>query len=248
MKQLAGLLAALALSTSVTAQAQANDPHTGSRLGNRLEDDKALREREAIHAVQRWATCVYFKRDRTVKRMLTTLDVDDLQNAADLVFKGVDCEIVVPGRRADQFVLNTDFASDRGLLAEAALEKEGHLKPNADILAALPMAEGYNREWFRMTTRSNVVDAMSICFAETQPALTVALLRTDRKTPEEDAAIGEIAGLLGPCLSAGASLNANIFQLRNALAEAYFQRIYGPNKPIVLDQREEETAAAGAKS
>ena len=241
--------AAMVFAGPTAVFAQDNDPQTGSRLGNRLEDGNALRERDAIRATQRWAECIYFKRDRTVMRMLTSLDPADVENAALNVYQGVSCEMFIPGQsRADGFMLRTSFATDRGMFAEAALKKKGHLKQSAEILEALPMAEGYNRAWFALTTRSNTIDAMSICIAETQPALTVALLRTDRKSAEEDAAISDLSPYLGGCLVAGASLNANVFQLRNALADAYFQRIYGQNDPIVIEQRNDETAAAGMKS
>ena len=249
MKALIATLGAAACVTMpVAAAAQTGDSQTGTRLTYKSgKDSKSLGDRAVVQAVQRWAECVYQKRDRTVIRMLTTVDVDDLENAAELVYKDVACDIYVKGSNADNFALNTSFATDRGLFAEAALKSKGDLRSSATVPEALPMSEGYNRAWFAMTSRSNTVDAMAICFAETQPSLTLELLRSDRKSPEENAAIGNIAAVLGDCLSAGASLNANAFELRNALAEAYFQRLYGTNDPMALTQPEEETAAAGAE-
>lgn len=246
MKKLLACLSILGLIIGTPAFAQSDtDPATGSRLGNRLKSGGAVSEQEAIYAAQRWATCVYSKRDRTVERFLTTLDLTDQDNAAELVYKKVDCEIFLAGTNSQGMLVGNSYPDDRGLLAEAGLRDEGHLKQSAQAQPVLAMAEGYDRVWFRMTGRSDTVDAMAICLAETQPSLVVNLLRTDRSSAGEATAFQSMSSYLGSCLREGATLAANAFQLRNALADAYYQRIFGQNEQVTIAPDTTSSSPAG---
>lgn len=225
-------------STGASAQ---SDPPLGSRLGNRTEDGKALSKERAIKNAHQLANCIYFRRDRTVQRWLIATDIDEYANAAGLVFKEVECEFdeAIDSRLDNMAVYNTP-ASMRGTLSEAALRKEGRLSAKEPILEALPIQQTYERPWFAMTERPRSVDEMAVCFAETNPALTVALLRTAPVSDEEKAVIGQVAGELGPCLIGGTQLKANAFTLRASLAEAYFHRIYGPHPAADTDAKAAE--------
>lgn len=234
MAALSVVLAGASIST-VSAQ----DSRTGSRLGNRLEAGKPQKTSDAITNAHTLARCIYLVRDRTVDRYLTTTSFDDHDNAAALVFKDVECEFHrVDSALTESHGVYSSPASMRGLLAEAALRKSGFLTDPDKQLPRLPIAEGYNKTWFKMTQRSNTVNAMSACFADTWPDLVVALLKTKPVSNEENQVIGEVAGELGPCLINGAQLQANAFTLRAALAEGYFHRAMGPNEDVVPDVRE----------
>ncbi len=235
-------LAGLSLS-AVNAQ----DPRTGSRLGNRLESGKPQTTSDAIINAHTLARCIYQVRGRTVDRYLMTTVPEDQENAADLVFKDVECEFYrVDSALTDTFGVYSSPASMRGLLAEAALRKLCFLNDLDKQLPRLPIAEGYNKTWFKMTQRSNTVNAMSACFADTRPDLVVNLLKTKPVTKEENKAIGEVAGELGPCLINGAQLQANAFTLRAALAEGYFHRAMGANEDVAprLEQIPSEPSEA----
>ncbi len=217
------------LSAPMPAMSLDNDPPIGSRLGNRTQAGEAVSKERAIRNAHDYARCIYFSRGRTVVRFLNALDDNAYNNASKEVFKSIECETqesIDPN--LDSFGVYSSPSSMRGLLAEEALRQDGKLNAKSPILPILPLAPGYARSWFAMTERPTTVDPMSVCFAETNPALVVSLLATKPSSTEEKSAIGEIVGLLGPCLIGGAQLKANIFTLRASLAEAYFHRIYGP--------------------
>lgn len=223
------IIALLALPVA-GASAQSGDPAVGSRLGSRTQAGKSNNSADdAIKASYRHAQCIYFSRDRTVKRWLTTADPQEYQNAAREVFKLVECDsMAFADPWVDNISISNGNAGNRGMLAEMALRKEGKLTPKAGPLPALPLEEGYNRSWFAMTSRTGSLDAMAICFAETQPQLVFDLLRTEPTSVQEKTVIGQVADKIGTCLIGGAQLRANAYLLRTALAEAYFHRIYGP--------------------
>lgn len=212
------------LSNSAVAQ-----PRTGSRLGDRLEQGDAMKIEDAVANSRTLARCIVSSRDRTAIRFLTTLDAEDYENASNLLFRDVACDFFRgAGALTESIQSRNSPASMRGLIAEAILEKRGNLDVGEPSLPVLAMQEGYDRDWFSMTQRPATVDAMAACFADTQPSLIYTLLRTEANSKAEGTAIGNVAAELGPCLIAGAELQANVFTLRAALAEAYFHRIYSP--------------------
>lgn len=235
-RQCAGRALVVAISlvslTAATAAA-AQDPPTGSRLGSRTQPGEKGAIDEAIRAQHKLASCIVFKRDRAVRRWLSTLDPVEEEKAAQEVFRMVDCDYVgFADAWTDSFSVASSRALQRGSAAEASLRKDGFLDKKAESPVALPMAQGYDRPWYAMTGRPVSVDTMATCLVETQPAPVLALLRTRPTSKEETVAFQALAEVLGTCLINGATVRANLVTLRASFAEAYFHRIHDPSDKV----------------
>ncbi|MFL9842321.1 hypothetical protein ABS767_15225 [Sphingomonas sp. ST-64] len=226
-------LCSLLVAAATAFPAVAQDAPTGSRLGSRTQPGQKGSADEAIRAQHKFASCIVFKRDRTVLRWLMALDLEEEAKAAEEVFRMVDCDYVgFADAWADSFAVGSSRALQRGSLAEASLRKGGFLAKKAETPVALPIAEGYDRPWYAMTGRPVSVDTMATCLVETQPGLVLDLLRTKPTSSEEQAAVQAIAQVLGSCLINGATVRANLVVLRASFAEAYFHRINGPSDKV----------------
>lgn len=124
---------------------------------------------------------------------------------------------------------DVNFSQDllRGRLAELELMKEA---PAVAALQPLPLQQKrYIRSWFITTGRNPAVDEMGACMADTDPAGILALIKVDRGSSEESAALAEMSPSLTKCLSAGTRLDASRQALRAALADALYQRLSNPS-------------------
>jgi hypothetical protein len=220
-----GLLGSIAAAAPQRANAE---PPLGSRLGERTSGSIERGNIESLRMVREWAGCAYLKRPNSVRSLLDArAEALATKNLANLT-REVGCTMGTPATANSdlrQFRTSPDIM--RGLLAEAVLN-EKHV---AKDLPPLPIQQIYTRDWFGMTGRNIEVDIMSACVAETNPGAINALIGTIPGTAEEGAAISAIAPSLGPCLRAGAKLNANRQSLRAALAEALYQRAFAPAVP-----------------
>ena len=224
------LVFAVALLASIVAAPQRTsaEPPIGSRLGERTAGSIERGNIESLRMIREWAGCAYVKRPNSVRGLLGAREATTISKNFDNLSRELGCSMGTPiTANSDQRVFQASGYIMRGLLAEAVLS-ETHAAKN---LPPLPIQQVYTRDWFGLTGRNIEVDIMSACAAETNPAAINALLGTIPGTPEEGAAISAIAPSLGPCLRAGAKLNANRQSLRAALAEALYQRAYAPAAP-----------------
>lgn len=179
-----------------------------------------------MRAAHNMAGCVYKKSSSQVRTALTTVDPEDaVRKLSEIEPRGTCSNLSVMAANAEAQQVRFPADVYRGMLAEAALRQDfsrGSLPP-------LQRQRVYARPWFGATTRPLVVDEMAACVADTNPAGVQALLGTTAESDEEAAAVSRIMPSLGPCLTAGATLNANRQALRAALAEALYHRFLAPS-------------------
>lgn len=217
-----GLAAAMVSSTAYA------DPPLGSRLGDRLRGsgDK-IKEVEAAKRGHEFATCLANKRTNAVRRVLAAIDAEEFTKAYKSMFAGeLTCYSGFEGgelAEARRFNMPPELL--RGLLAEQMLKRE---RAAAAALVPLQRQQIYRRDWYAATNRNIAVDEMATFVADIAPAQTMAMFATVPYSSEEGAAVRALAPSLGPCLSAGAKLQANRQSLRAALADALYQRLHQP--------------------
>jgi hypothetical protein len=225
---LASCLAAVAMLVAAAPAAAQDEPQIGSRLGKRDYIRSKLDPTASVQAAHRMAGCVYLKQAPRVNAALGATDpVEARRRLSALGVKGTCLNLAIRDQSAE--AQQVSFPTDvyRGMLAEAALRKDYARR----TLAALPRERTYSRPWFATTSRPTVVDEMGACVADTDPAGVQALLGTTPETDNEKAAIKRLMPSVGPCLTAGATLNANRQSLRAALAEALYHRFRAPASP-----------------
>lgn len=223
MRACIALLTVLCTLAAVPAAAQ-NDPPIGSRLGKRDYIRSEHDPKASVIAAHRMAGCVYLKQGPRVNAALSSLESAEAARRLNALGSKGTC-INLHMRSDDAEMQRIAFPLDvyRGMLAEAALRQDfGSRSPEA-----LPRQRTYSRPWFAATGRPLVVDEMGACVADTDPAGLKALLTTSPESPQEKAAFSRLMPSIGPCLTAGATLNANRQSLRVALAEALYHRIRG---------------------
>ena len=216
-------LAAAMLSTAAYA-----DPPIGSRLGNRLTGSaERFKEAEAARRGHEYATCLVNKRGNLVRRVLEA-DSPEAFSKAYRAMNGGELTCYTgfeSGELAEARSFDVPPELMRGLLAEQMLKRE---RNQVAVLVPLPRQQIYRRDWYLATNRNVAVDEMATCVSETAPAQTMALLATIPYSDGEGAAVRALAPMMGPCLSAGAKLQANRQSLRAALADALYQRLHRP--------------------
>jgi hypothetical protein len=219
------LLAAAAIGQT-SAAAWAQEPATGSRLGDHRRPGPTLTERDQAAGAKRMAECLYNRKGALARQTLLAPTKAAGDAAASKLMGNVQC---FGAEFSNDMVeeRHVNFPSDilRGMLAEAAL---GRSESEVRALEALPLQQVYQRNWFAVTGRHITVDEMGACIADTNPAGIMALTRTQPATREENAAFGGLMDSLGKCLRAGTKLQASRPALRAALAEALFQRLHAP--------------------
>jgi hypothetical protein len=205
------------------------EPPVGSRLGERLVPikPKSFKAENVIFSMHNFASCLYFKRPKSVITKLVSLD-PDIQRSVDLTLaEPVDCKaLMTDDPWAEMTYIDTNPLFWRGILAEVVLKKKNHIGAKALPLSALPFQDNYIRPWFAVSKRPKDIDIMGVCMVETQPAAVLELLDTKPQSLEEKKSIMNVVGLLGPCLRDGVELKADRLTLRSVMAEAYFHRIY----------------------
>jgi len=232
----AGAIVAAACLTAGTLPAFAQDePPIGSRLGSRRTIAVPHDRRESVRAAHRLAGCQYTKNSNGVRAALSASDPGNAARQLEaLQYRGTCINLI--GIAFDADSQRSSIPSDvyRGMLAEAALRQQLH--GAASTLAPLPRQPNYAAPWFAATKRPTAVDELGLCVAETNPAGVRALLATEPEGPEETRALAAINPSLAPCLTTGATLNANRQSLRAALAEALYHRAADPAAPAAVTQ------------
>ena len=215
--------------TSMPAFAQ-DEPPIGSRLGKRHDIIIPQTAKESTQAAHRLAGCIYMKQPANARAALDTLDPKDAEKRlSNLDSRGtcINLSMVADDAHSQQARIPTEIY--RGMMAEAAMRHDQNL---ASLLAPLPRKASYGASWFAVTGRPLAVDEMSACMAETDPAGIRNLLVTTAETPEEKKAFSALTPGFGPCLTTGATLNANRQSMRAALAEALYHRAVAPPVPV----------------
>ncbi|HEV2747939.1 MAG TPA: hypothetical protein VGW34_11650 [Allosphingosinicella sp.] len=219
------LLAAFSAFIAAVPAAAQGDPPTGSRLGNRQYIRSEHDTKASVRAAHRMAGCIYLKQASRVNAALTSVDpADARRRLSALGSKGTCINLLMRDQAANEQQVTFPHDVYRGMLAEAALRQDFGRRS----LAALPRQATYSRPWFAATGRPLAVDEMAACVADTNPAGVQALLGTTAETDGERAALSRLMPSVGPCLTIGATLNANRQSLRAALAEALYQRLRAP--------------------
>lgn len=220
-----------AMASAATATIAQDEAPTGSRLGSRHRPGTVLAPAEAAQAAMNAARCMDFKHPSSVRSYLLANDAKISSKA--LMREELDClglgvgtsESSVSDER--QFSFPEDIM--RGMLAEAEIQRT----PAAfTTLQPLKLEHLYSRTWFAATTRNAAVDEMATCLAAVDPQGITELLKTRSYTPQESTAFAGLSPKFGPCLRAGAKLQANRQAMRAALAEALFQRAYSTGAAV----------------
>ena len=222
MRKIVSSAAAAALCLPAPAIAA---PPLGSRLGSDVRDEKPEDEATAARRGHVFASCMVNKRGNLARKVLSQTTSKGYTAAyKDLVYGEVECfnaGLDDATHLTYGWKLAIPPALFRGLLAEELIK---HDLATYGALPALPRQMVYVRPWYAGTTRYEAVDEMATCAAESAPAQTLALLKTEPYSNAERAQIGVLAPSLGACLRAGFQLDANRQALRAALAEALYQR------------------------
>jgi hypothetical protein len=179
-------------------------------------------ERNAVLASHEIARCLATKRRRTVEDLLAAADAAGAARAGARLAGEETCfdfefGVYLAGGRKVFF--STDVV--RGIFAEQLIERD---QSRFLRLPQLPRQQVYRRPWFAATSRHSTVDEMATCVSEIAPAATLAVILTQPYSDAERHAFTALAPVMGPCLLAGAKLQANQLALRGALAEALYQR------------------------
>lgn len=218
------VLAAMAtVMTAGPAIAQVDGPPIGSRLGERLKTDNKADEETSALTAHNMAYCLVERHTRAARAVLASTEPGSFKKIGTKALGELQCAMPFVAKSHVVEGLRIQYPPDvmRGMLAEYLLKKD---KAAARALPALPRVQIYKRPWFAATERHIAVDEMATCVSEVDPAGTLAVLETRPYSPDERAAIGRLMPAMGPCLSAGAKLQANRQALRAALAEALYQR------------------------
>lgn len=228
MTMLRTVLFALAMTAAASPAIAQGQPETGTRLAapkSRNVGSVALTAKDQAVGAKRMAECMY-NRKSTLARQALLAPTAEAANAAldrmmgEVICFGEDMSNDLVGMRTAR--IPRDIL--RGMLAETALGREDKVR----ALQPLPLQQIYQRNWFAVTGRHVSVDEMGACIADTNPAGILTLVRSVPTSPEENAAFAALGGNLGTCLRAGTKLQASRQSLRAALADALYQRIYGP--------------------
>jgi hypothetical protein len=219
------IVSAVLLVAAALAQAPGELP-TGSRLATRPLLGPTMTAKDQAIGAKRMAECLYNRKTGLARDALLAPTKQAADSATAKLMGNVDCfgvEFSNDMVEQRQIVFPTDIM--RGMLAEAALRRS---RAAVDALQALPRQNMYQRDWYVVTGRHVTVDEMGTCIADTNPAGTAALLRTEPVSKEEGAAFAALTDNLGKCLRVGTKLQASRQALRAALADALFQRLYRP--------------------
>lgn len=225
MKRRSIVLFALVAGGLAAAPGHAQDTRIGSRLAKpdyiRSEHDP----KSAVRSAHQMVACLYLKSSSRVRTALGVTEREDaLAKLAALQPRGTCHTLRVRDDNAQAQQVRYPPDIYRGMLAEAAIRQDF----KGRTLPAVAREQVYTRPWFAATTRPAVVDEMAACVADTDPSGIQSLLATMPETPDEAAATAKLMPSLGPCLTAGATLNANQQSLRAALAEALYHRFTAP--------------------
>jgi hypothetical protein len=219
------LLSAALLATAALAQAPGELP-TGSRLAKRPLLGPTMTAKDQATGAKRVAECLYNRKTALARAALLAPTKEAADSAAAKLKGNVQCfGVEFSNDMVEQREVSIPPDIMRGMLAEAALQRS---RSAVDALQALPRQNIYQRDWYVVTGRHVTVDEMGTCIADTNPAGTAALLRTEPVSKEEGAAFAALTDNLGQCLRIGTKLQASRQALRAALADALFQRLYRP--------------------
>jgi hypothetical protein len=198
-----------------------DEPPIGSRLGNRSDTAIQHDPKSSVQAGHQVSGCTFLKRPTAVRAALDSVDAAEAKRLfAKTRVEGTCINLLLANDYADSQRIYLPDEIYRGMLAEAALR----LEFKSLQFSPLQRQPRYERAWFAVTGRPIAVDEMAACVADTYPAGVRALLATIAETPDERRAISDLSSWLGPCLTVGATLNANRQSLRAALAEALYHR------------------------
>ena len=202
------------------------DPPTGTRLGERGIRGLQRSEEEADFDASKLAGCLVVKRSAQARAVMEASTTEAGSKSSASLFNEISClQFISHSNMADSSAISIPRDVLRGKLAEALLKNQ---RTAISALPALPLAKDYSRPWFAATTRNPVIDEMGACVADTNPNGVAGILATSAYSKEEAAAFGSVMPSLGPCLRAGAKLQANRQALRAALADALYQRLTRP--------------------
>ncbi len=232
-----GGAALVALSLPVAASAAAAEPPIGSRLGSRVEKQKAADEKNAVLVAHELAGCLIVKRGSVARHLLDSRDAEEVQKLNSSLTGEVECLANISGNDLVEGV-QVNYPTDvmRGDLAEELLRKD---ERSILQLPAMPIQRTYSRPWFALSGRHDSVDEMAACVASTNPAAVMALVDSTPFSASEDSAFSNLIPLMGPCLVAGTKLDAKREPLRAALAEALYQRLNHPEEEVTPHVEEE---------
>jgi hypothetical protein len=229
--------AAMAALNSLMTASIAAEPPIGSRVGERLDKSEVRNDRDAVQAAHELAGCIVIKRPSTARSFLDARNREEVNKLALKMSGDVDCMVNIDRNDLVEGVRVT-YPQEimRGDIAEELLKRN---QSAVQQLAPVPIEKTYARSWFAVTGRNMSVDEMSACVANTNPSAIMALVRAEPFSDEENFAFGNLIPAMGPCLVAGAKLDAKREPLRAALAEALYQRLMNPAEnvtPVVSDE------------
>jgi hypothetical protein len=211
---------------SFMATSAAAGPATGSRLGDWRQKGPSLTARDQAVGAQQLAKCLYDQQTKMARALLLSRDPSRASLMASKLMGELRC---ANSQFANELVVErrAEFPTDilRGMLAEAALD---HSRSDVKALQPLPLQPTYQRDWFAVTGRDVSVDEMAACVADTNPAAIASLLSAGPLSDGENGAFAGLSDSLGKCLRIGAKLTAGRQALREALADALFQRLNAP--------------------
>lgn len=224
--RLGPVMSALLLGIAVAAPSlvKAQDTEIGSRLTPRqttaIQHDQRSANRQSLFLFR----CIARKRPSQTRLYLDATDPSVIRKLRGPLMSPVICSdlLDVSGLATEQQVKAPEELV-RGMLAEGMLREESPPMP-----ATEPLGRVYSNDWSSLSQRGAVVDEMATCVAATNPAGIRELVMTDPGSVEGNRAIAKISPSLGQCLAINAKLIANRQQLRAALAEGLYHRVFAP--------------------
>ena len=220
------IVVAAALTFGASGSASA-DPGLGSRLGKDHDaDHRAYSDADAARQAAAFVSCMVAKHESSARTMLDSTDEASSERAAKAMLREDRCnQIGFENGMSDTTSFTYPADVLRGMVAERLI---GNSFDRAAMLPAMPLERIYARQWFAMTGRDAVVDAMAVCLTENAPTDVVGLLRTGAYSAQEMAAVQVLGPTMGKCLQVGYKLHANRQTLRAAIAEALYHRLNAP--------------------
>jgi hypothetical protein len=221
-----GSVAAAALMLCVGASPVSAEPPIGSRLGDRVDKQKVRDQRDAVQAAHQLAGCIAVKHASAAHGYLDSRDQKQVDKFGSQMGGEVDCiSNITRNDLVDGVEVSYPTDIMRGDLAEEFLKRD---IASVQQIQPLPIEKTYSRPWFKLTGRHPSVDEMAACVSNTNPAAIIALIKTQPFSDDENIAFSGLIPAMGPCLVAGATLDAKREPLRAALAEALYQRVTNP--------------------
>lgn len=212
------LIGAALIGTAATAQRVP----VPERPSNFQPSGPKVGAKDTRRVVQDFSRCMTRRHMSGVAQFL-----DQKMDRLSPVLRSVAPECLGNSFDSDESMLRGSADTYRMALAESYLVRkyrEAGLGDVTKIAVLYPAAQGHQAE--------QGLGPLSECIIRKAPGQSWALLRTDAASAEEKAAFNALAPAMETCIPRGTTLKMQVFFMRGAIAEAFYQLSKAPRTPV----------------